>query len=149
MTSRENVKALIDQLPEDQLVRVEAMLRHHLNPPKPRPEVEAMRLRTQTYREQVMRRFRETGKPGTCGVGIMGGSGSFGEHEGMSYGRQGFNYWDGKALIHQSLQYFDGREIEVMERLSISESGSLCCAIELASGGKSVQHADEFPLKAS
>jgi len=147
MPSREELKTLVDQLREDQLVHVEMMLRHQVNPPKPRPEFEAMRRRSQEYQQKVLRRFRETQRPGTIGTG--GGSGGFGEHEGTRFGRQGFHYWDDKALVYQSMQYLDGREIEVMERLSISEAGGLCCAIELASGGKTVRHSDEFPLAAT
>ena len=105
-----------------------------------------MRRRSQEYRQKVLQRFRETRRPGTIGTG--GGTGGFGEHEGMRFGRQGMHYWDDKALVYQSMQYFGSREIEVMERLSISEDGRLCCAIELSSGGKTVRHSDEFPLKA-
>jgi hypothetical protein len=63
-------------------------------------------------------RFRETRKPGT--IGAMGGGGSMGMHEGTPFGRQGFSYWDEKALVHQTVQSFDGQELEIMERLSIS-----------------------------
>lgn len=149
MPSREELKTLIDQLPENQLGRVEELLRHHLtSPAKPRPEIEAIRRRSQTYREQVMQRFRETRRPGTCGIGAMSGSGSFSEHEGIRFGRQGFQYWDDKALVHQSMHYFDGHELEIMERLSISEGKALSCAIEMSSGGRTVRYSDEFPLTA-
>jgi hypothetical protein len=146
MPTREELKALIDQMPEDQLASVEAMLLHRLNPPKPMPEFEAMMSRSQEYRQQVMRRFQETGRSGTRG-GIGSGGGSFGGHEGRSSGRWGTHYWDDKALVEQSTQHFSGHEIEVMERLSISEGRSLCCAIELSSGGKTVRFSEEFPLR--
>jgi hypothetical protein len=92
-----------------------------------------------------MQRFRENKRPGTLGVG--GGSGSFGEHDGMHFGRQGFHYWDDKALVNQSMHYFGGHEIEIMERLSISESQTLCCDVELSSNGRTVKHSEEFPPK--
>lgn len=149
MPNREVLKELIDQLPEDRLAGIETILWHHLNPPQPSPEIEAMQRRSHTYREQVLRRFQETGRPGTCGIGSMSGSGGFGEHEGMRFGRQGFQYWDNKALVHQSMHYFDGHEIEIMERLSISEDRELCCAIEMSSGGKTVRYSDEFPSAAA
>ncbi len=39
----------------------------------------------------------------------------------MRYGGQAFQYWDHKALVSQELHYFDGREIEMMVRLSVSD----------------------------
>src|SRR5579875_2538591 len=120
MSNREELKALIDQLPEENLFHVEAMLRFHLSPPKPRPEIEALRRRVDEYRSQVLRRFQETRKPGTYGIGSMGSAGSFGEYKGRSFGRRSFHYWDDKALVYQSIQHLDGHEIEVVERLSVT-----------------------------
>ena len=94
------------------------MLEHHIHPSPPNPEIERMHQRSREYSSIVRRRFLETAKPGT--IGTMGGTGHIGTHEGVPFGRQGFQYWDEKALVHQSLQSFDGQEIEVMERLSFS-----------------------------
>ena len=94
---------------------------------------------------QVLRRFRETRKPGTLGTG--GGTGFFAEHEGVFFGRQSLQYWDDKALVYQSLQNFDHQEIEVMERLSFSlDRTTLLCALEISSGGHTVRHEDGFPV---
>jgi hypothetical protein len=97
MATREELKALIDQLPESRLELVRTMLDHHVHPPPPRPEIEnmpvpkigghiplpeieRMQQRSRDYSEQVLQRFRETRKPGTIRTG--GGTGFFGEHEG-------------------------------------------------------------------
>jgi hypothetical protein len=145
MISRDDLKALVDQLPECSLEMVRTMLEHNVNPPPPRPEIEHMRQRSRAYRDRVEQRFRETRKPGT--IGGMGGGGHFGEHEGVSFGRQGFHYWDDKALVHQSLQNFDGQEIELMERLSFSpDRTKLQCSLEIACGGRTVNYTEEFPI---
>jgi hypothetical protein len=67
--------------------------------------------------------------------------------EGVPFGRQGFQYWDDKALVHQSLHSFDGQEIEIMERLSFSpDRAKFSCVLELSSGGRTVRHEKEFPV---
>jgi hypothetical protein len=144
MATREELKALIDQLPEPRWEMVRRMLEHHVHPPQPKPEIERMLQRSEDYREQVLQRFRQTRKPGTGGGGS--GSGFFDEHEGVPFGRQGFHYWDNKALVYQSLQNFDGQEIEIMERVSLSpDRTTLVCSLEIASGGQTVRHEDAFP----
>jgi hypothetical protein len=118
MASRDDLKALIDQLPEPRLEMVRQMLERRVHPPPPRPEIENMQRRSREYKNLVEQRFRETRKPGTIG-GMVGG-GNMGTHEGTPFGRRSFSYWDKKALVHQTLQSFDGQELEIMERLSIS-----------------------------
>jgi hypothetical protein len=145
VATRDELKALIDQLPEPRLEIVRNMLEHHVHPPQPRPEIEQMQRRSQEYKERVEQRFRETGKPGT--IGGMAGGGSMGMHQGTPFGRQGFSYWDEKALVHQTLQSFDGQELEIMERLSLSpDRTKLSCVLELSSGGHTVNFTEEFPI---
>jgi hypothetical protein len=146
MVSREELKSLVDQLPEDRLEMVRTMLDHNVNPPKLDPRVEEMRDRSQSYRNRVQAQFRETRKPGT--IGSMGGGGFAVMHEGTPYGRHGFSYWDEKALVQQALQSFDGHEIEIMERFAISDDRTkLSCLLELSSGGHTVRHEEEFPIQ--
>jgi hypothetical protein len=146
MPTREELKELIDRLPERSLEMVRMVVEHHIHPPEPRPAVEQMRERSKEYREKVMRRFSETRKPGTGGGAT--GSGFLGEHKGIPFGRQGFHYWDDKALVYQSLQHFDGQEIEIMQRLSFStDRTALICSLEIASGGQTLRHEDAFPIQ--
>jgi hypothetical protein len=145
MATRKELKALIDELPEPRLEAVLKMLEYHVHPPPPRPEIEQMQRRSREYKGRVEQRFRETRKPGT--IGGMGGGGSMGVHEGTPFGREGFSYWDEKALVHQTLQSFDGQELEIMERLSISpDRAKLSCVLELSSGGRTVNYTEEFPI---
>lgn len=145
VATRDELKSLIDQLPESRLQMVRTMLNHQVNPPPPNPDIERMQQRSQNYRTLVEQRFREMGKPET--IRSMGGGGFSGVHEGTPYGRHGFHYWDDKVLVHQSMQYFDGEEIEIMERLSLSpDRTTLICTLELSNGGKTVRHEDAFPV---
>lgn len=145
MATREELKALIDRLPEPKLEAVRKMLEHHIQPPPRRPEIEQMQRRSLEYKERVEQRFRETRKSGT--IGGMSGGGIMGIHGGAPYGRHGFSYWDEKALVHQSLQLFDSQELEIMERLSFSPEGTkILCVLELSSGGHKVNYAAEFPI---
>jgi len=145
MANRDQLKTLIDQLPESSLEIVQRMLEHHIQPSKPTLEIEQMRRRLSTYKSLVEQRFRETRKSGT--LGGMGGGGHMGIHEGTPYGRQSFSYWDDKALVQQTLQSFAGHQLEIMERFSInSDSALLSCALELTSGGRTVNYVEEFPI---
>jgi muconolactone delta-isomerase len=85
MSSRDNLKALIDQLPETRLEAVRRMLEHHINPLAQHPQVERMQRQSQEYRRQVLQQFRDTGKPGTISTG--GGTAGFGTHKGTPFGR--------------------------------------------------------------
>jgi len=44
MATREELKVLIDQLPEPRLEAVRKMLEHHVHPPPSRPEIKQMQL---------------------------------------------------------------------------------------------------------
>jgi hypothetical protein len=104
-----------------------------------------MQRRSLEYKERVEQRFRETRKSGT--IGGMSGGGSMGVHDGTPFGRHGFSYWDEKALVNQTVQSFDGQELEIMERLSISpDRRKLSCVLELSSGGRTVNYTEEFPV---
>ena len=146
MATRDELKSVIDQLPESCLEMVHMMLNHHINPPPPIPEVERMQQRSQKWKRLVNQRFQETGKPGT--IRTAGGGGILGMHERTPFGRQGFHYWDDKALVQQTLQFFDSHEIEIMERLSFSpDRTTLICDLEISSGSHTVRHQDEFPIE--
>lgn len=145
MSPRDDLKALIDQLPETWLEAARRMLEHHINPPTQHPQVDRMQRQSHEYRQQVLQQFRDTRKPGT--VGGMGGTAGFGSYGGTPFGRQSFHYWDDKALVFQSRQFFDGQSIEFMERLAFSlDRTAFHCSLEISSGGHTVRHEDQFPI---
>lgn len=151
MPSRDELKAMIDQLPESSIEQVHALLNFHVNPPPPPPpEMERMRRRGQEFKKMVEQRFRETLKPGTgaCGgrIGGMSGGSFSAMHEGTGFAINSFHYWDNNALVKQTLQSFDGQDIEIMERFAVSpDRKQLLFTIELATGGQTIRYEDEFP----
>jgi len=145
MISREELKSLINQLPESTLEAVKYMLQHHINPPPPNPQHEQIRKRGLEFRARVEGRFRQTRRPGT--IGGMGGGGISGKHSGHFYSRNSFDYWDGDALVVQGINSLDGQEIEMMQRYEVSpDRATLSCVTELWSGGRTVRHEDMFPV---
>jgi|SRR5271163_1548174 len=145
MATRDELKLLIDQLPEGRLEPVMQMLSHHVNPRSPHPDMVRMHRKGQEYKKLVMQRFRETRKPGTISLGS--GGGFSGMQEGTPFGRHSFVYWDDKALVHQTLQSFDGQSVELMNRLAFSEDQTkLSFSLEVSSGGKTMRYEDEFPI---
>jgi hypothetical protein len=65
----------------------------------------------------------------------------------VAFGRQSFHYWDEQALVYQTLQSFEGQEIEIMERLSFyADQTTLVWDLEISSGGHTVRHQDGFPV---
>jgi hypothetical protein len=98
MATREELKALIDQLPESCIESVKKLLEHNVNPRRPDPEMERMHRRSQEYRRLVEEHFRQTQKPGTLGAMNVGGV-SF-MHEGVCYADQRFDYVGRKSSCH-------------------------------------------------
>lgn len=145
MADREELKLMIDQLPDASLETVRTLMDHHIHPPPPHPpEFEALQRRAQEYRKRVEQQFHETRKPGT--ISGFGGGGMSGMHEGTPFGRNSFHYWDGDALVQQTLQSFDTQDIEIMQRFSFTADGAeVLCIVELSSGGRTVRHEERFP----
>ena len=145
MDGRDDLHSLLDRLPEEMVRPVRVYLESLLRPRPPRPEIEQSRHRTREFRKMVEQRFQETRKSGT--ISALVGGGSLFPRDGETYGRNAFHYWDDKALVHQTLQFFAGQELEIMERMSRSDDGgTLVYDQELSSGGRTVRNRVEFPF---
>jgi hypothetical protein len=145
MDGRDDLHSLLDRLPEEMVRSVRVYLESLLRPRPPRPEIEQSRDRGREFRKMVERRFQETRQSGT--ISVMTGGGSLFPKDGETYGRNAFHYWDDKALVHQTLQFFAGQELEMMERMSRSDDGAtLIYDQELSSGGRTVRNKVEFPF---
>ncbi|MGA9978148.1 MAG: hypothetical protein WBQ08_05900 [Candidatus Sulfotelmatobacter sp.] len=145
MSIRDEVRALFDELPEDKLQTVRAYLNGLLRPHPLRAENLRSRDQAQKFQMLVEQRFNETRKPGT--ISFMLGGGSLFPKDGESCGRHSFHYWDDKALVHQTLQFFAGQELEIMERFSRSDDGgTLVYEQEMHSGGRTLRNKIEFPF---
>ena len=69
MPTRDELKAMVDDLPQSSLERVHTMMKYQIEPPPPpSAEVARMRQRGQEYRKAVEQSFRENRRPGTIGV---------------------------------------------------------------------------------
>lgn len=145
MSIRDEVRSLLDELPEGKLRTVRAFLDGQLRPRPVRAEHLQVRDQAQKFRMLVEQRFQETRKPGT--ISAMTGGGSLFPRDGETYGRNSFHYWDDKALVHQTLQFFAGQELEIMERFSRSDDGAkLVYEQETHSGGRTLRNRIEFPF---
>jgi hypothetical protein len=145
MTIRAEVQSLLDELPEDKLHTVRAFLDGLLRPHPIRAEHLQLRDQAQKFRTLVEQRFQETRKPGT--ITALAGGGSLFPKNGETCGRNSFHYWDDKALVHQTLQFFAGQELEIMERFSRSDDGGkLVYEQETHSGGRTLRNRIEFPF---
>jgi len=146
MGTRDELHLLLDRIPENELESARLLLNGLLRPrPALSPDAERARERTHQYKKMVERRFRETRKPGT--ISALVGGGSVFPKDGQAYGRHGFHYWDDKALVNQTLQIFEGQELEIMERISRSEDGAtLVYEQELSSGGLTIRREERFPF---
>ncbi len=146
MSTRNDLYALIDQIPENQFEYIRQMLNVIINPPPPRPEVQRLQERGREYRKLVEQRFREARKPGTVS-GMGGGSGIALDKDGAAYGHHSFHYWDDKALVYQTMYQFAGHQLEIMQRLSIPEDKTkLLYEQELSCEGRTVRRTEEFPF---
>lgn len=145
MARRDDLHSLIDCLPEDKLQPAHALLDGLLRPHPLRSELERARHRGRDFRNLVQQRFKEGRTPGT--ISALVGGGSLFPKDGETYGRNAFHYWDDKALVHQTLQFFAGQELEMMERIARSDDGTkLTYEQELSSGGRTLRNSAEFPF---
>jgi hypothetical protein len=123
MISRDDLKSLIDRVPEDGLGDVFSLANFLVSPPQLNPEHERTRQRTEQYREVVQRRFREDREPGAIAEDSpIGGTGNSGAHKGISFERHSYDYWDEGTLVqHISiLRWPRGRDYR--EILDLSRS---------------------------
>jgi hypothetical protein len=139
MHTREQLKALIDTIPDDRVESVYRIIDLNLNPSRGRMEVEAMR----AFRAKNRARFIER-MGGTSG--LIGSGGSGGITDGLGSGHFSNHFRDGRSLLTQTLHFLEGREIEEVVTLTLAENGAaIDCSIEVSSGGRKVLHRESFP----
>ena len=145
MSTRNDLHQLINDLPEPSIPQARMMIERLLRPPAVRPEIERSRRELDEFRKRVERQFQATQKPST--ISGMAGGGFVGTSpHGGAFSNRSFHYWDGRAIVYQSLRGYSEQLIESMERLSVADGESaLVYEIELTSGGKTVRHVEEFP----
>jgi len=117
MASRENLRELIDKVPEAALEAAERFLRNIQSwPPKPPIEVEKMRKRV----EQRITRLREESTARQAGGLITSHITSthfMFDGDGAALGSTS----DGETLVNMEIRIFHGHRLELEERLRLSE----------------------------
>lgn len=125
MISRDELKSLVDQLPESSLDYIESAMRHYIT------------RKVAEQRFHVSNEMEETGWGGGWGGNMPNG---------VRIAGQSFREFDNDTLVEWTLQFFDARELELTERLSLSsDRKKLLCSFTLSCGGRTVRHEDEFP----
>jgi hypothetical protein len=140
MHTREQLKALIDTIPDDRVESVYRIIDLNLrNPSRARMEVEAMRAFRAKNRARFIERMGGTSR-------LIGSDGSGGITDGLGSGHFTNHFRDGRSLVTQTLHFLEGREIEEVVTLTLAENGAaIDCSIEVSSGARKVLHRESFP----
>jgi hypothetical protein len=123
MSLRDELKALLDQLPEPYLPSVESVVQHLL---------------MQNVAEDQLQVPTETGD--------LGGRDWSGVYHGVRFGGETFRQFDNGAIVERTLQFVGDHQLETVQRISFSSDGTkLLCSFTVSSGGQKYRHEDEFP----
>jgi hypothetical protein len=149
MATREELKALIDQLPEAKLDLVGSSLESILRPPAPNPRIEQFRQRSEEFQKQLPERLKQLqagGDPGVVrGFGMVGGAGGLGSGRRQAYGHYTYSWQEERAHVTHKLILHAGHDIDIVERLEITvDERFLLYEQELYSGGRVVKRKEEF-----
>jgi hypothetical protein len=150
MSTREDLKALIDQLPEEKLDLAALSLESILRPPAPNPRIEQFRQRSEEFQKQLPERLKQLqagSDPSVIrGFGMVGGTESLGSERRGAYGQYAYSWQEDRAHVTHRLILHAGHEIDFVERLEITVNGRfLRYEQELYSGGRVVKRKEEFP----
>jgi hypothetical protein len=150
MTTREELKALIDQLPEEKLNLAGLSLQSILHPPVPNPRIEQFKQRSEEFQKQLPERLKQLqagGDPSVVrGFGMVGGTGGLGSERRQAYGQYSYSWQEERAHVTHRLILHAGHEIDIVERLEITvDERFLLYEQKLYSGGRVLKRKEEFP----
>jgi hypothetical protein len=149
MHTREELKTLIDQLPEEKLVLASLNLESILHPPAPNPRIEQFTQRSEEFQKQLPERLKQLqagGDPGVVrGFGMAGGTGAVGSGRRQAYGQYSYSWREKRAHVTHRLILHAGQDIDIVERLEITmDEKFLLYEQELYAGGRVVKRKEEF-----
>ena len=79
-----------------------------------------------------------------------GGTGGFGRERRQAYGQYAYSWQEGRAHVSHRLILHAVQEIDILERLQLSENGEfLLFQQDLYSGSRVVRRKEEFPITES
>jgi hypothetical protein len=150
MVTREELKALIDRLPEEKLDLAGLSLKSILYPHAPNPRIEQFKQHSEEFQKQLPERLKQLqagGDPSVVrGFGMIGGTWGSGSKRLQAYGQYSYSWQEERAHVTHRLILHAGHEIDIVERLEITaDERFLLYEQELYSGGRVVKRKEEFP----
>lgn len=150
MATREELKDLIDQLPEEKLDLAGLSLKSILHPAVPNPRVEQFKQRSEEFQKQLPERLKRLQAAGDAsvvrGAGMVGGTWGLGPERRQAYGQYSYSWQEERAHVTHKLIMHAGHEIDIVERLEMTvDERFLLYEQELYSGGRVVKRKEEFP----
>jgi len=150
MAPRDELKSLIDQIPEDKLKSVRMNLESILHPRPSNPVIEKMERRSEEIRKQLPERLKQLqagNRPGMSFGFIGGDSFAAGPAPHKGSGECAHTWREGRAHVKHKLLFHEDREIDIVERLEITEDErTLVYEQEIFVEGRSVKRREEFTL---
>jgi hypothetical protein len=150
MPTRDELKALIDQLPDEKLEMVRINLESIQHPPIPNPKVEQIMRRSEEFQKQLPERLKQLQagcRPETIrGFGMAGG---FGSGPGMrgGQGQHAYSWWEDITYVTHRMMLHAGRELDIVERLQFTEDETkLIYEQEIYAEGRTIKRKEEFPI---
>lgn len=140
MPTLEELKSIIEQMPETKFELVRVNLESILNPPRPDPLMEKMQRRAEEFQAELQERLKQV----QAGMSpeIPRGFHGCGHASGCSYSWQ-----ENRVHVTHKSQLYGGHVIDTVDRMELSEDGTtLIYEQEIYAGGRSVRRKEVFPL---
>lgn len=149
MISRDELKILIDRLPEEKIGLVRNYLEYILDPPV-LPTLEMMVRRADDLESELPERLKQlragNSPESICGLGggISFGSGPARLKRNVEYS---MSWEEGRARIKHTLLLHEDHEVDFVDRLQLSDDETtLIYEQEIYFGGRSVNRREEFQV---
>jgi hypothetical protein len=150
--TRDQLKALIEQMPEDKLDLVRMNLESILHPLQPNPWIERIMRRSEEFRRELPERLKRVQagcKPEMIRGFSMGGG--FGSMPGGRFdGEHMYSWQEDRTRVTHRMALYNSYEIDIVDRLQLTEDEKmLIYDQEIYVGDRAVKRREEFPLKES
>jgi hypothetical protein len=149
MHTRDELKALIDQMPPEKLDLFQMNLESILNPPVIAPQIERTMRRAEELQRELVERLPQL-QAGCKPETIRGFDGGGGIGCGPGQRNQGgytYSWFEGITHVTHRLMIHAGREIDIVERLQLTEDETkLIFEQEIYAEGRIVKRKEEFPV---
>lgn len=124
MSDRNDLIALIDQLPDDKLSLVLLGVEQILHPPMLDPRIEQIMRRSEEFSRELPERLKQLQagcKPESIRGFHMGGG--FGSGPGMrgGQGEHSYGWWEGITYVTHKMILHAGRELDIIDRIQLTE----------------------------